>query len=274
MTQRIQATSLIRRTAVGSATLLAAGLLLAGCGVVDREPSPSPSPPADPKEALLAAVPDETTPAFRFSGAEPDGTALSGFVDPTGKGMELVVAMSEGEGEGEGELSVVMSFWVIDQDTWLKVDFGDTPELHDLLGVEPEQWVELDQSKLTDDSLTYDLADVGNTGVIIEAADDVQLHADGSYTGTVDLTDEPKAAEVLVDGDITALGDAAASIPFTAMIGADGNLETLSVDVPASDEQPAGEYLVKYFDYSEVPAITPPAGNVVPAPAKVYELLG
>ncbi|WP_025616960.1 hypothetical protein [Salinispora cortesiana] len=272
MTQRTSATPLIRRTAVGSAAFLTAGLLLAGCGVVDKEPSAAPSTPATPKQTLLAAVPDEKTPAFRFSGTETDGTALSGVVDPTNSGMEMVLTMSEDM--NGGELSIAMSMRALDQDLWMQVDFGETTELYDLLGVKQKQWVDLDQSKLADDSLTYEIADVGNTGVIIRASDDVQEQADGSYTGTVDLTDDPLATEALFDGDISELGDAAASIPFTAAIGADGNLETLSIELPGVGEQPAGEYMVKYFDYGKAPAITPPTGDVVPAPAEVYELLG
>lgn len=266
------ASPVIRRTAVGSAAFLAAGLLLAGCGVLDKESSSPPSPPADPKETLLAAVPDEKTPAFRFSGTDTDGTALSGVVDPTNSGVEMVLTMSE-DVDG-GELSMTMSIRAIDQDIWMQVDFGETTELYDLLGVEQDQWVELDPSKLTDDALMYDTADVGNAKVIVNASDDVQQHADGSYTGTVDLTDKPIAARALLDGDITALDEAAAPVPFTAVVGADGNLETLSAEVPAIGELPAGEYMVKYFDYGDVPAITPPTGDVVPASDEVYELWG
>lgn len=272
MTQRTYASPVIRRTAVGSAAFLAAGLLIAGCGVLDKKSSSPPSPPADPKETLLAAVPDETAPTFRFSGTDTDGTALSGVVDPTNKGMELVVARSE-DGDGD-EFSLVTSFLAIDQDIWMQVDFGEATELYDLLGVEQDQWVELDQSKLADDSLTYDGAEVGNAEVIMNASDDVQQHADGSYTGTVDLVNEPKAAEALVGEGITALDEAAAPVPFTAVIGADGNLETLSAEVPAIGEQPAGEYLVKYFDYGDAPAITPPTGDVVPASDEIYEWMG
>lgn len=272
MNQRTHASPAIRRTAVGSAAFLTAGLLLAGCGVLEKESSSPPSPPADPKKTLLAAVPDEKAPAFRFSGTDTDGTPISGVVDPTNSGMEMVVTMSE-DVDG-GEFNMTMSIRVIDQDIWMQVDFGETTELYGLLGVEQDQWVELDQSKLADDSLTYDMADVGNAKVIMNASDDVQQHADGSYTGTVDLTDKPLAAQALVDGDITALDEAAAPVPFTAVIGADGNLETLSAEIPAIGEQPAGEYMVKYFDYGDAPAITPPTGDVVPASDEIYELMG
>ncbi len=271
MTQRTHASPVIRRAAVGSAAFLAAGLLLAGCGVLEESSSP-PSPPADPKETLLAAVPDERAPAFRFSGVDNDGTPISGVVDPTNSGSEMVVTMSE-DVDG-AELNMTLSVRTLDQDIWMQVDFGEMTELYGLLGVEQDQWVELDQSKLADDSLTYDIADVGNTKVIMNASDDVQQHADGSYTGTVDLADKPRAAQALFGEGITALDEAAAPVPFTAVIGADGNLETLSAEVPAIGEQPAGEYLVKYFDYGDVPAITPPTGDVVPASDEFYEFVG
>ncbi|WP_018832855.1 hypothetical protein [Salinispora tropica] len=270
MTQRIGANPLGRRVTVGSATFLAAGLLLTGCGVGGTEPPPST--PADPKDTLLAAVPNETTPAFRFSGTEVGGASVSGSVDPLLKAMELTFIQTDIETKAGGEFSMTMSLRLIDERAWTKVSVGETAEMNEQLGL-PRQWVELDQSKLSSIP-EYDGADMGNAALIIRAADEVQQQADGSYTGTVDLTDESEVAEVVMNGDIAALGEQATSLPFTAVIGSDGNLDTLSVDLPAVDEQPAAEYVVKYFDYGNAPAITPPAGDVAPAPDAVYEMLG
>ncbi|WP_018218181.1 hypothetical protein [Salinispora vitiensis] len=276
MTRRTCATPRARRVTVGSATVLAAGVLLAGCGSVGSEPPPPP----EPKDALLAAVPGEETPAFRFSGVDAAGRRITGAVDPTGKGMELNIAPAEAEAgaenedeaENEADFSLAMSFRVVDQRSWLKVHFEDAAELNELLEL-PQQWMELDQSKLSNPQV-YDGADIGNAGVIIRAADAVQQQADGAYTGTVDLTAGPEVAEAVAEVDVAALGEQATSIPFTAVVGGDGHLDTLTMELPAVDEQPAVEYLVRYYDYGDAPAVASPTGDVTPAPDAAYEILG
>lgn len=284
MTRRTCATPLARRVTVGSATVLAAGVLLTGCGLVSSEPPPPPTP----KDALLAAVPGEKTPAFRFSGVDAVGRRITGAVDPTGKGMELNIAPadaeseneaeseaeseSESESENEADFSLAMSFRVVDQRSWLRVHFEDAAELNELLEL-PRQWMELDQSKLSNPQV-YDSADIGNAGVIIRAADAVQQQADGAYTGTVDLTAGPEIAEAVAEVDVAALGEQATSIPFTAVVGSDGHLDTLTMEIPAVDEQPAAEFLVRYYDYGNAPAIASPTGDATPAPDVAYEILG
>ncbi|WP_018221508.1 hypothetical protein [Salinispora pacifica] len=282
MTRRTCATPLARRVTVGSATVLAAGVLLTGCGLVSSEPPPPPTP----KDALLAAVPGEKTPAFRFSGVDAVGRRITGAVDPTGKGMELNIAPADAESENEAEaesesesesenkadFSLAMSFRVVDQRSWLRVHFEDAAELNELLEL-PRQWMELDQSKLSNPQV-YDSADIGNAGVIIRAADAVQQQADGAYTGTVDLTAGPEIAEAVAEVDVAALGEQATSIPFTAVVGSDGHLDTLTMEIPAVDEQPAAEFLVRYYDYGIAPAIASPTGDATPAPDVAYEILG
>lgn len=270
MTRRTCATPLARRVTVGSATVLAAGVLLTGCGLTSSEPSPPPAP----KDALLAAVPGEKTPAFRFSGVDGAGRRITGAVDPTGNGMELNIAPAEAENEAENEaeFSLAMSFRVVDQRSWLRVHFEDAAELNELLEL-PRQWMELDQSKLSNPQV-YDGADIGNAGVIIRAADAVQQQADGAYTGTVDLTAGPEIAEAVAEVDVAALGEQATSIPFTAVVGSDGHLDTLTMELPAVDEQPATEFLVRYYDYGNAPAVASPTGDVTPAPDAAYEILG
>lgn len=280
MTRRTCATPLARRVTVGSATVLAAGVLLTGCGLVGSEPQPPPAP----KDALLAAVPGEKTPAFRFSGVNAAGRRITGAVDPTGRGTELNIAPAEAESENEAEaeneneseneadFSLAMSFRVVDQRSWLRVHFEDAAELNELLEL-PRQWMELDQSKLSNPQV-YDGADIGNAGVIIRAADAVRQQADGAYTGTVDLTAGPEIAEAVAEVDVAALGEQATSIPFTAVVGSDGHLDTLTMEIPAVDEQPAAEFLVRYYDYGNAPAIASPTGDVTPAPDVAYEILG
>lgn len=261
MTQRTCATTPVRRFAVGSATVVAAGILLAGGGA-----GGDPPPPPDPKDTLLSAVPNETTPAFRFTGTDASGT-VTGSVDPAGKGMELTVVQQD----AEAEFALTISFRVVDQRSWMRVDFEDAVELSTLLEL-PRQWMELDQSKLTKPEV-YGGADVGNAAAIIRTAVAVQQQTDGSYAGTVDLTGGPEVAEAVDGVDVTAMGEAATAIPFTAVVGANGNLGTLALDLPAVGEQQAVEYVVRYYDHGNTPAVAPPTGDVAPAPAAAYDLL-
>ncbi|MDM4720918.1 hypothetical protein QTQ03_15445 [Micromonospora sp. WMMA1363] len=264
MTQRTGAAALARRVATGATAVLAAGTLLTGCTGKDGE-SAAPSPSPDPKTTLLAAVPDEKDPAFRFTGIDATGT-VTGAVDPAGKGWELV------QKDAKAGFTTTTSRRVIDQRFWMKVDFSDAGELSDLLKL-PEGWMEFDQSKLEEPEV-YQGADVGNTAVIIRAADAVRQQADGSYTGTVDLTGGPEVADAVDGVDVAVLADTAKAIPFTAVIGPDGNLASLTLDIPAAGQQKALEYVVKYHDFGTVPGIAAPTGaDVEAAPASAYELL-
>ncbi|MGN9810762.1 hypothetical protein ACTMSW_15535 [Micromonospora sp. BQ11] len=274
MTQRIGTVGPLRRVALGATAVLAATTLLAGCGS-DRDEksttsSPAPSPSADPKQKLLAAVPDETDPAFRFSGTDETGSALSGLVDPAAKGTELTVT----EKDAEAGFTMKLSFRIVEERSWMKVDFDGAEELAALLKL-PEKWMELDESKIKDPEGVpgYEGADPGNTGPILRNADAVTEQTDGSYTGTVDLTADPGIKDAM-DVDLAALADKARAVPFTATIGPDGNLATLTLTIPAAGKKKAATYAVKYFDFGAAPKITVPAdADAQAAPASAYELL-
>ncbi|MER7459491.1 hypothetical protein [Micromonospora sp. NPDC126480] len=268
MTQRTGTAAPARRAVTGATVLLAATTLLTGCSGDGDSPEPSRSP--DPKAALLAAVPDEKDPAFLFTGTDVTGT-VSGSVDPASKGMELNVVQKD----AEAGFTMRMSFRVIDQQSWMKVDFDGAEELSTLLKL-PKRWMELDESKLTDPKgvPAYEGADPGNAGVILRTAGGIQQQPDGSYRGTVDLTSGPDIADAVDGVDVAALGDAAKAVPFTAVVGPDGNLTTLTVDIPAAGAQKATKYVVKYSDFGNAPAVTAPSGDdVEAAPASAYELL-
>jgi hypothetical protein len=80
--------------------VIAATTLLAGCGPDGSGPAAggSPSPTPTPKEALLAAVPDGTEGAFRFTGKD-SSSDISGVVDPA--------SLSSSSPEHDGIRSVV-----------------------------------------------------------------------------------------------------------------------------------------------------------------------
>ncbi|MCL7459115.1 hypothetical protein M8I35_18210 [Micromonospora sp. MSM11] len=280
ITQQAGTAGRVRRVAAAAVSLVAATSLAAGCGGDDdaldtpaaSSPTPSASPSANPKSTLLAAVPDEEDPAFRFSGSDPTGV-VTGVVDPAGKGMDLTIT----EKDEKLDFTMKMSFRLIEQRSWMKVSFDGAEQLSSLLKL-PTKWMELDHAKLTDPASVpyYEGADPGNTGAILGATGDtVTDQGGGTYTGTVDLTHGEHVRQAMADAvDVDALGEAAKAVPFTAVVGADGNLASLTLEIPAAGKRKATKYVVKYFDFGKAPKVTEPTGSQAQkAPASAYELL-
>ncbi|MFG2103032.1 hypothetical protein ACGFJ5_20785 [Micromonospora echinaurantiaca] len=262
----------VRRGAGALAAVLATTLLV-GCGLAGTDSGAggagSATPPVSPKQALLAAVPDGSEGAFRFSGK--DATSdLSGVVDPDAKGIDLTAAVKD----PEHGFTTRMSFLVVQERIWMKVKFTGTEGLTGLPKL-PNRWMELDRSRLTDPDATptYEGVDVGNAGPIIQAATTVEEKADRTYAGVVDLT-AAEAAKAVGEEEVAALGDAARQVPFTAVVGADGNLTSLTLDVPAAGTAKAWTYVVKYADYGSAPKLAAPGGDAAqPAPKLAYQML-
>ncbi|MDO3702680.1 hypothetical protein Q3W71_13480 [Micromonospora sp. C28SCA-DRY-2] len=262
-----------RRRAGALAAVLTATTLVAGCGATGADSgaggTASASPTATGKQALLAAVPDGSEGAFRFSGK--DATSdLSGVVDPDAKGIDLTAAVKD----PEHGFTTRMSFLVVQDRIWMKVKFTGTEGLTGLPKL-PNRWMELDRAKLTDpDSTpTYEGVDIGNAGPIIEAATTVEEKGDRTYAGIVDVSGG-EAAKAVGEEEVAALGDAARQVPFTAVVGADGNLASLTLAVPAAGTAEAWTYVVKYADYGSAPKLAAPSGDAAqPAPKLAYQML-
>ncbi|MGV9215907.1 hypothetical protein ACTFTM_28985 [Micromonospora sp. RB23] len=266
MTQATGTAGTIRRTVGTVAAVLAATTLLAGCGT-GSEPAaaPSSSPSASPKDALLDAVPDGTEGAFRFSGKDASST-MDGRVDPAAKAVELHLLMPPDDG-----VVAKVSILVIDDQSWVKLKLTGRPGLPKF----PAKWMKLDRTKLTDaESIpSYDGVDQGNAGPLIQAASSVQEKSPGQYVGFIDVS-AGEAAKALEDGEAAALGEAGKKVPFTAVVGADKHLASLTLKMPAVGETKAYDYVVKYADYGSAPKITVPTGAAATkAPATAYELL-
>ncbi|MER6594107.1 hypothetical protein ABT214_20095 [Micromonospora purpureochromogenes] len=262
----------VRRGAGTLAAVLTATTLLAGCGAIGTDSGAggtTSSPTATPKQSLLAAVPDGSEGAFRFSGK--DATSdLSGVVDPEAKGIDLTAAVKD----PEHGFTTRMSFLVLQERIWMKVKFTGTEGLTGLPKL-PNRWMELDRARLTDPDTTptYEGVDIGNAGPIIEAATTVEEKSDRTYAGVVDLT-RSEAAEAVGEEEVAALGEAARQVPFTAVVGPDGNLASLTLDMPAAGKAKAWAYVVKYVDYGSAPKLAAPSGNAAqPAPKLAYEML-
>ncbi|MGW3894822.1 hypothetical protein ACWD6L_06465 [Micromonospora profundi] len=267
MTQATGTAGTIRRTFGTVAAVLATASLLAGCGSKD-EPAAAPqdAPSVSPKEALVDAVPDGTEGTFRFSGKDASST-LTGLIDHESKAFELNTTLPP---DSDG-IAVKMSFLVIGDDTWMKAKFTGRPGLPKL----PDKWMKLDPAKLTDAASipTYDGADQGNAGPLLEAATSVEEQSPGRYVGFIDVSGG-EAAKSLEDGEAAALGEAAKKVPFTAVVGTDKHLTSLTLKIPAAGKAKAYDYVVKYTDYGTAPKISVPTGAAaIKAPAMAYELL-
>ncbi|MGQ5259528.1 hypothetical protein ACTWLT_02090 [Micromonospora sp. ZYX-F-536] len=267
MTQATGSAGTIRRMVGTVAAVLAATTLLGGCGPKnDPAAAPRTGPTPSPKDALLDAVPDGTEGAFRFSGKDSSST-LSGRIDPEAKAFELNTSMPP---DSDG-IVVKMSFLVIDDQNWVKAKFSGRPGLPKF----PDKWMSLDRTKLADSEAmpTYDGVDQGNAGPLIQAATSVEEQSPGRYVGFIDVSDA-EAAKALEDGEAAALGEAAKQVPFTAVVGADKHLASLTLKIPAAGKAKAYDYVVNYADYGTTPKITVPTGAAVTkAPAMAYEML-
>ncbi|WP_262282983.1 hypothetical protein [Micromonospora sp. MA102] len=270
MTQRTGTAATFRRVALATA-VLATTALAAGCGTgASTGSDPTPSPSADPKAALLAAVPDEKDPAFRFSTVD-GADKLTGVVDPAAHAVEL--GMSEKNDDPEFTMNI--TFRLIDEDVWMRVKLTGAAGLHDMLKL-PKRWMALDRTKLDDASEipVYDGADPANTAAIIRTAETVEDKGNGTYTGFADLADNVDVQNSFSGVDVAALGEAAKKVPFTAVVGPDGNLTTLTLDIPAVGKQKATKLVARYYDFGKAPKLTAPAGDQVQkAPASAYEML-
>ncbi|MEU4472177.1 hypothetical protein [Micromonospora sp. NPDC023888] len=271
MTQATGSASTTRRTAGVIAAMLATTTLLGACGPTSEpasapQSSPSASPTADPKQVLLDAVPDGTEGTFRFAGKDSSST-LSGRVDPDAKGVELNTTIAP----GSDGITVKMSMLIIGDELWMKAKLTGQAGLPKF----PDKWMKLDRTKLSDSAgiPTYDGADQGNAGPLIQAATSVREQSPGRYAGVIDVS-AGNAAEALEDGEAAALGEAGKAVPFTAVVGADKHLTSLTLKIPAAGKAKAYDYVVNYADYGTTPKISVPTGAAATsAPKMAYEIL-
>ncbi|MGC5050145.1 hypothetical protein ACLQ2S_01630 [Micromonospora sp. DT48] len=262
MTQRTGTTATTRRLAVAAAALLAA-TLVAGC---DDKATPEAAPPPDPKQELLAAVPDDQDPAFRFTTSDASGD-VSGVVDPANRGMDIDTVTKD------KDFTLEMSFRMVESRTWMKVNFKGAKDIQKLMKL-PTKWMEMDPAKIeTPDALpTYEGTDPGNADAIIRAATDIQAGEPGTYTGVVDLSAAPELTDALES--LAALDDATAQLPLSAVVGADGNLSSLTLQIPAVGKKKASEYVIEYFDFGTAPEVVAFTDDQAQqAPDSAYDLI-
>jgi len=218
----------------------------------------------------LASVPDGDEGTFRFTIKDYEASG-SGVVDAASKGITANI------GYKDPDLGFTMhvAFLVVDQKSWVKVTFTNTAGLTGLPKL-PTKWLLLDPAKVTDPEstpLTYDGPDPANAAVLLASIGAATETGPGRYRGTLDLT-KATDADVADPAEITAMGEAAKAVPFTATVDMSGRLNAIQVQVPAAGKTRAYEYRMTYTGYGDAPNVSAPSATESQnAPAEAYELL-
>ncbi|MFI7607151.1 hypothetical protein ACIBTV_18685 [Micromonospora sp. NPDC049366] len=236
-------------------------------------PSGSSAPvDGDAKQALLASTTAIREGNFRFtmSGA---GSRAEGQVHEPSQSASMRVAV----GDASSDLSMTLDVIHYRPDSWVKVELGgkaagSVPGLDRLnLG----KYQHLDQTRIKGNrnlGFDFEKLDPAGSEVLTQSVTEVRRTGDGAYAGTIDLSKAAQAGSMDASV-ITALGQQAQSVPFTAKVDPQGRLSELVVQIPAAGQSKAQEVRVTYSDYGTASAAQkPPASEVVEAPAELYNL--
>jgi len=260
-----------RRFAVaGIGALAVASLGLAACSSTSNSASAgsattSASPSVAPADALVAAA-----TSLNGKGYDMTLTAASvtgkGSVDPTNHAVTFDAKASEGGQTFELNLTGIGS------DLWAKIDLG---ALNSQVGLDPTKWIKIDATKVDESSIGLNLSnlsDVLDIGSLTKAVSNVQRTDATHLTGTIDLisltgTEKPDADA------LKKAGAAAKSVPFTATLDDQGRLSDLKINGDSIDTGLSVDIAVSNVG-SPTAVTAPPAAEVVPAPAAIYQILG
>ncbi|WP_236718483.1 hypothetical protein [Actinoplanes sp. TFC3] len=244
----------------GGTTPNAGSSASAGAGV----PGPSGSAgAADPAAAaeLSAAAAKLGTESFKVTMTSGSGFKVDGAMDaPNGVGTATLTASGQNTEVQVKTLLIAQDLYVqvpgiTKAGTWTHVDVSRLPEGANI-GLKPGQ------------------IDPANTAQLLTSTTDVRETGSGSYAGTLDLT---KAAGVagMDQKTISAWGDKAQNVPFTAGVDDQGRLSALTIQIPAINGQQAQPLEVLYTDYgTKVDAPRPAANEITEAPDNLYKSLG
>lgn len=229
----------------------------------------TPTRSVEPKEALANSLTsyDKGVYAVTFTAYDGTGTAK---VDATKKNAHLKQASND------PDFTFSMELLALGTDTFMKIDMGEAAKLPGLELATGKKWLHVDRSKIenfADLGIDVTRTDFLSLRAMLGSAQSVQAAGERKYTGTLDLSKDENSP--LTDGDLLdALGTKASAVPFTATLDAQGRLVELVLDVPAAGEAKAQQLKIALSEYGAVtfPA-APTGGDVVEAPAGVYEML-
>lgn len=252
----------ISKRALAGATLFAALAFVTGCQGSTPTSSNDADPPATTRSAseeLTDAMKKLNSTSYSFSMNFGPGE-MTGAVDAANKAVKMAMEI-----EAEGQ-SLAFDIVVIDTDMYMKIEGLPLP------GLAPGKYLHLDATKVTslENFGLQDLSDPTQAAQLMEQLVDVEKTGDGTFKGTIDMSKLDQ-----LDEDIQALGDQAKSIPFEATVDGEGRLTLMKMMVPAGGSTPAMDIEMKYSDFGSASAISAPAaGDVVEAPAEMYQMFG
>lgn len=257
-----------RRTlrATGLGLVAALALLVSGCSEDETPPTAEESPTgasAAPAVELTSAADALAGTSFKFEMELGDELSGVGAADPAaGVGTVTLTVAEPTTGQ-------VMEMEVIFTETDLWMNFG---EMSAVLGASAP-WMHLDLSRLGDGGVMGwqpGQADPANAAGMLAGIDNVERVDARTFRGEVDLSQ--------VDGSAfaDAVEDPAAAeaMPVTVTLDASGRLDTITMELPASDDLPAQTIRIRYFDYgTDVSVAPPPEDQVAPAPDLIYGMM-
>lgn len=227
--------------------------------------SASPSESRTPLQILLAGVPTESSPIYRYAiGAD------SGVIDPADKIAELVGVLHF---TGPSYTETTTTLLSTDR-SWLKVK--DVPAEPPGLEPMPKKWMALDSKKIKSADgkpFVYGAeSDPGYTNEVFENAGEANQTSTGHFAGVTDLSGT-KADHVLTAAQLKALGAKAAHLSFTATLDNQGRLTTTTVQLPAAGKTKATKIVITYDRYGVVakPKL-PTAAETIKAPSYIYDM--
>lgn len=263
-----------RRWAIAGLTVVASlALASTACGGSKNSgDASSTGTPVGPKRALADSVAGIAEGNFTFTLTNEESVVTGALHASSKSGQFELKPMPGAKGMTTG-------FIVIGTQRWVKMDLG--PELNESLNL-PDKWMYLDSEKITNadalkklsiDFSSPEMVDPVGAFKIIGSVVSVARTAQGTYTGTVDLT-RVKDTTAIGEGLVTSLGDKAKSIPFTAALDNHGRLTQLNLDIPAAGKVTEHEIEMRYADYGSTIAVKRPApGDTADAPASAYSML-
>ncbi|GAA3219462.1 hypothetical protein ACFO1B_29655 [Dactylosporangium siamense] len=222
----------------------------------------------EPKDVLLGSLAqyDKGVYAANFTSHDGSGQAA---IDAPKKQAYIKIASTD------PEAAFTMEVLLVEPDAYVKMNMGELAKLPGMQQLNGKTWMHIDRTKVKDGGslgIATDETDMLDLKALLQGAQSVQAAGDHKYSGTLDLA--KGADSPMTDEDVVkALGDKAATVPFTATLDAQGQLTELLIDVPAAGETKAHQLKLTMTEYGTATVPAKPTGKaVVEAPANVYDI--
>ncbi|MEV0562434.1 hypothetical protein [Dactylosporangium sp. NPDC050588] len=228
--------------------------------------APATSKAPEPKDVLLTSLSqyDKGVYSIDFTGLDGGGQAA---IDASKK--QAYIKMNATDPEAK----FTMEFLLVEPDAYVKMDLGELAKVMGIKNLDGKTWMHVDRTKVKDNGslgFSSDESDMLDVKELLKSAQSVKADGPGKFTGTLDLAkgdDSPMTDEDVVK----ALGDKAATVPFTATVDAEGQLKELLIDVPAAGDKKAHQLKLTVTGYTATVLAKPTGKAVVEAPAEVYD---